>query len=103
MNESGRPPGFEDGAVSDDAPLLAPRVPSVLDSARDAGHFGGERTQVTVVVDAKLLATVRALTGLTNESDLLSFALAHVAWDADWLLDFERSRGTVDADLDLDF
>ena len=103
MSEHGRPPGFEENAAFDDEPVLAPRVSAVLETARKAGHFSGEPEALRVAVDAKLLATVRRLTGITNESELLTFALAHVAWDADWLLDFQGSRGTVDPDIDLDF
>ncbi|MGP9819749.1 hypothetical protein ACTZWW_07020 [Salinarimonas sp. NSM] len=99
---SGRPPGFEENAAFEDEPVLAPRVPVVLRTAREAGHFGGVPEALRIDVDAKLLATVRRLTGITDGSELLTFALAHVAWDADWLLDFQASRGTLDPDIDLD-
>lgn len=103
MSEHGRPPGFSENAAFEDEPMLAPRIGLVLETANRAGHFGGEREELRIAVDAKLLATVRDLTGLTDASELLTFALAHVAWDADWLLDFKASRGTVDPGIDLEF
>lgn len=102
MSQHGRPPGFSEKAALDDEPVLAPRIAAVLETAGKAGHFGGEPEELRVAVDAKLLATVRRLTGIKNNTELVTFALAHVAWDADWLLDFEASRGTLDSDIDLD-
>jgi len=103
MSEHGRPPGFEENAAFDEEPVIAARVPVVMEDVRRAGHLGGPRVPVTLELDEELLATVKRQTGLDDTAAVIDFALAHVALDADFVAAARRRTWqAIDDDLDLD-
>lgn len=79
------------------------RVTAVMRSAANEGLTGAKDGRIAGRISAELIATAKARTGLRSDTELLEFALANVALQDDFAQIFREVKGTVDAELDLEF
>jgi hypothetical protein len=76
----------------------------MLSLAEEKGLLSGPRTLVVRGrMPAKLVAQAKKRTGISSDSKLLEAALANIVLADDYVDWLFSQRGTVSADLDLDF
>jgi hypothetical protein len=80
------------------------KLREVMTIAEQEGLLSGERTQVIRGrMPRALVARAKNRTGIASDTDLIEIALANIAVDddyTDWLL---SQRGTIPAEIDLEF
>jgi hypothetical protein len=83
---------------------LRQRAKEVLAAAAASGLVGGPRTRVVRGrMPAALVDEAKRRTGIKSDTVLIEAALAHLALADDYMEKLERRRGSVPADVDLDY
>ena len=78
-------------------------VEAVMRGAADKGLTRAKDARIAGRVSRELIAEAKARTGLVSDTELVEFALATVALEDDFAEAFRKTKGSVDADLDLGF
>lgn len=80
---------------------LAQMVDGLREHLARTGLDEGQTQQVGARLSASLVQEAKKRTGLSSNTDLLTFALANVAIEDRFADAFERAHGTIDPDLDI--
>jgi hypothetical protein len=83
--------------------IAAERQRSVASAAHKAGWLEGGRDRVGARIHSRLLAAAKARTGLSANTELLEYALAKVALEDDFGVKLLALKGSIPADIDLEF
>jgi hypothetical protein len=85
-------------------PVVSAKLAFAIRALADAGKLAGSRTKrMSARIDPGLLAAARAKTGLKNDSELVSAALAMIAASDDFGPWFAAQAGRLPRDFELDF
>ena len=76
-------------------------VEAVMRGAADKGLTRAKDARIAGRVSRELIAEAKARTGLKSDTELVEFALATVALEDNFAEAFRKTKGSVDADLDL--
>jgi len=83
------------------ADFIARRQASVVAAARDAGLLSGDNSHVGARLPQHLVDAAKARTGIESTTDLVEYALAKVALEADFGSKRVARKGSIPHDLDL--
>ena len=85
-------------------PIVSAKLRFAMEALSAAGKLYGARSKrMSARVDPGLLKAARSKTGLTNDSELVSEALAVLAASDDFGPWFAAQAGRLPKDIDLDF
>ncbi len=77
---------------------------TTLKYARDAGFLGDEKDKrIAARVSSALIEAAKARAGLSSDTEVIELALATLALDDDFGFKLVGLKGSVPADIDLDF
>ena len=85
------------------AELAATRRRSVLEAAKEAGFLDGPNSALGARVPRSLVEMAKVKAGVTSTTELVEYALAKVALEDDFGAKLVARKGSVPADIDLDF
>jgi len=83
--------------------VVTERRRSVVDAARHAGLFAGDRGSIGARVHTVLIEAAKEKSGLTSTTDVVEYALAKVALEDDYGQKLLSLKGKVPKDLNLEF
>lgn len=88
----------------DESDIVRRRNRSVIEQAHAAGLLGAVKdARLAGRVPSRLLEAAKQRTGLTSDTDLIELALARLALEDDFAAKLLARKGSVAADLDLEF
>lgn len=88
----------------DEAEIVRLRNKSVIEQAHAAGLLGAVKdARLAGRIPKRLLDAAKQRTGLTSDTDLIELALARLALEDDFAAKLLARRGSVPADIDLEF
>ena len=79
------------------------RRAAVSTAAHSAGLLDGQTSRIQGRITRSLLAAAKARSGISSDTELLEYALARVAIEDDFGAKLLARKGSVPADLDLEF
>jgi hypothetical protein len=88
----------------DENDIVQRRNKSVIEQAHAAGLLGAVKdARLAGRIPRRLLDAAKQRTGLTSDTDLIELALARLALEDDFASKLLARRGSVPADIDLEF
>jgi hypothetical protein len=91
------------GSAGKRAITQSEQIKTVLKAAGQSGLLGEKTSRISGRINPTLIKQAKKRTGIKTDTDLIEFALANVALEDNFAVNFKRIRGSVDQDLDLEF
>jgi len=79
------------------------RFAAVMEAAARSGLLSEKTGRIGVRVSPALIRQAKKQTGIESDSDLIAFALASVALEDNFLVEFKKLRGKIPRDIKLGF
>ncbi len=83
--------------------FLLARQQAVLAAAKAEGLFAGDNTALGARIPRRLVTTAKKRSGIQSTTELVEYALARVALEDDFGRRLVALRGSIPADIKLDF
>ncbi len=83
--------------------FLLARQQAVVAAAKAEGLFGGDNTSLGARIPRLLVTTAKKRSGIQSTTELVEYALARVALEDDFGRKLVALRGSIPADIKLDF